>query len=98
LERSGHFSTRSAPRGSLRARGSCIFLEILGGWVRGVGFGVIEVFRMFSGMGGRWIVLEQIGAIAIQLGLFRTREPYMWGVLAEYGYIWGQEDLFRFVF
>jgi hypothetical protein len=53
---------------------------------------------MFSGMGGRLIVLEQIGAIAIQLGLFRTREPYMWGVLAEYGYIWGQEDLFRFVF
>ena len=53
---------------------------------------------MFSGMGGRLIVLEQIGAIAIQFGPFRAREPYMWGVLAEYGYIWGQEDLFRFVF
>jgi hypothetical protein len=67
---------------------------ILGRLLRGLGVGAIAVLMMSSGMAGWLIVLEQFRVIAIQVDLFRAQEPYMWGVLAEYGHIWGQEDLF----
>jgi hypothetical protein len=55
------------------------------------------VLMMSSGMAGWLIVLEQFRVIVIQVDLSGAREPYMWGVLAKYGHICGQEDLFLFV-